>query len=262
MYKFIDANKEHLHTLDDKPLICTTTLLKEVHPPMLSWYGSGKALEIFGWLKATESTEDERLKSVAGPLQKLQEMPVQDFLVLLDKAYRNHDEYKKQQGKKGTDIHELVENYILHCIQKNGGAPAESKTEAIKDFVIWAKENVKKFLWAEGYCYSERLWVGGCADFGFIGMDDKVYIGDLKTAKAIYWTNFLQVAGYGIQAKENGVFTADGEKLGHPKTINGYMIFQQKPGGKSQVKWQFNVEELEKIFETDVLSYKLIKIFK
>jgi len=41
MYKFIDANKEHLHTLDDKPLIGTTTLLKEVHPPMLSWYGSG-----------------------------------------------------------------------------------------------------------------------------------------------------------------------------------------------------------------------------
>ncbi len=265
MYKFYDEGKAHLHTFDGKPLIGTTTLIKEVHPPMLSWYGAGKAVECFGWLNAKLATAEERLKSATDGLLELENISVADYLKKLDDAYKNHNEFKKQAGKKGTDKHATVEKYIWYCISEHKSRPQKATDENIsdiQDFADWAFENVKEFLWTEGCCYSERLWVGGCADFGFVGKDDKVYIGDYKTAKDIYWTNFLQTAGYGLLVKENGIFTANGELLLHPKKIDGYVVFQQKDKGTPKILWAYNMEELEKVFETDVLTYKLMQNFK
>lgn len=268
MYKFLDSKGEHLHTLREKPLIGTTTLLKEVHPPMLSWYGSGKALELFGWLNAKLFSSEERLKSATAGLAELQNIASISYLAKLDAAYKNHNEFKKEAGKKGTDTHKKVEKYIKYCIAEFNGEPRKITNEDIsdiQDFADWAFKEVKQFLWSEGYCYSEKLWVGGCADFGFISKDKKIIIGDYKTAKDIYWTNFLQTAGYGLLIKENGVLTTDGTKLLHPEKIDGYVVFQQKnKKDKSEPKilWAYNMEELEKIFEVDVLTYRLMRNFK
>lgn len=262
-YKFLDEGKKHLHTLSEKPLIGTTTLIKEVHPPMLSWYGSGKALELLGWLNSKTSKLEERLKSAGEKLAQLVKMSCEDYLALLDNAYKNHDTYKKSQGKSGVNFHKIIESFIFNCIAANDGVPKKEINPDIQSFIDWAQENVKKFLWTEGYCYSEKLWVGGCADFGFISKNDEMIIGDCKTAKDIYWTNLLQCAAYGIQIKENGIFTKDGKELLPPiEKIDGYLVFQQKNKGEPKTQWSYDVARLEKIFTTDVETYKAMQEFK
>ena len=44
-YRFIDEGNQHLHTLNGKSLIGTTTATKEVLKPPLAWYGAGKAVD-------------------------------------------------------------------------------------------------------------------------------------------------------------------------------------------------------------------------
>ena len=46
-YKFNE--QDHIHTLDGKPLKGTTTVIKEVLPPPLAYYGSGMACKEMGW---------------------------------------------------------------------------------------------------------------------------------------------------------------------------------------------------------------------
>ena len=43
-YRYIDENKAHLHLLDEKPLLGTTTCLGILDKP-LTWWAAGQALE-------------------------------------------------------------------------------------------------------------------------------------------------------------------------------------------------------------------------
>ena len=59
-YKF---NKEkHLHTLDGIPLTGTSSVVGVLMKP-LSWWASGKAVELLGWLNPKKHTEEERKAS-------------------------------------------------------------------------------------------------------------------------------------------------------------------------------------------------------
>ena len=140
-----------------------------------------------------------------------------------------------------------MEAYIGQCLTLDAGRPVYQQNKDIQDFIDWSVKEVKQFLWSEGFCFSKELWIGGCSDFGFLTKDDKIIIGDYKTSKAIYWTNFLQTAGYGIQVKENGVLDKDGKKLLDVDRIDGYVIFQRKDK-EPKVQWMFNTEELEWAF--------------
>jgi len=95
----------------------------------------------------------------------------------------------------------------------------------INPFIEWARKNVKKYLWSEVHCYSEKNWIGGISDVGIELNDGRVGIFDFKSAKEAYDSHFFQIAGYDIQISENGGFDAEGNKtFTLPKPLEFYAV--------------------------------------
>lgn len=286
-YRFIDTDGQHLHTLDGKPLIGTTTCSGEVLQPPLAWYGSGKAVELLGVRNAKELTllKNKKLSAEATKLlmegladahSAIKELDTESYLELVMKAYRNHSEYKDLRAEEGDRLHNTLEKYVKECIDKHGGVPFVPENpfedDRINKFVAWAMEKVEKFLYSECYCFSEELWLGGKFDVIFLGKDGKTYLGDFKSAKESYHKNWIQMALYDFQVSENGVLTKDGMRLDAqliPKKeetllrvinpmINGYALFPF--GGKIEPDYRYNLGDYRKAAQGVVDNYKLMMI--
>lgn len=134
-YKFLNENDEHLHTLDGKPLIGTSTALKVLAKP-LTWWAAGLAVAELGWVKEVktwdkpkptkediEKNKIARLLAAELGLEKIKNMDPKEFLALLDIAYKAHSTNLKKTAGAGTDLHLELSNYVLRCIKENGGKP-------------------------------------------------------------------------------------------------------------------------------------------
>jgi hypothetical protein len=217
-YKYYDEKGEHLHTLDGQPLVGTSRIGNVLAKP-LAWYGSGKAVEVFGCpdpkvltkiknKKATKEEIDALAYHLDVSLRALKLMDVTQFGALIDKAYRAHDTYKRERAKGGTDTHASCEGFIKDTM--TGIADTSKYPEQIQPFIQWSRENVKRWLWSEGHCYSEKHWIGGICDAGYEKLDGTFGILDFKSTKEAYVPQFWQCAGYDIQISENGVLDKDG----------------------------------------------------
>jgi len=269
MYKFIDEKGEHLHLLNDKPLIGTTSVCGVIAKP-LTWWASGLACAEFGWIKKLDTrkkpTEEEFKKncidrelSALKMLEKFSGMKPDEYVSLLDTAYAAHSKSLNKSADKGIDMHAELEKYILDCIAFEGLPMIyEGSVPQVGIFSAWAIENVKMFLVAEGHCYSERLWVGGGFDCLAELIDGSIVVIDFKSSKEAYISQFIQCALYDIQISENGVFDKDGASvydLEHP--IGAYIVF---PFGAEKVEpcYNYDIESLKKGAEAAVVLYKLI----
>ena len=231
-YRYYDEKGEHLHTLDGRPLVGTSRIGNVLAKP-LAWYGSGKAVEVFGVpdpkvltkiknKKASLAEWDAMRDSLWKSLERLRIMELDDFVKLIDKAYRAHDTYKRERAKGGTDIHAECERFVKDWMREM----RETYDLTIQPFIEWSDKNVKRFLWSEGHCYSEKHWIGGICDAGYEKLDGTFGILDFKSTKEAYVPQFWQCAGYDIQISENGVLDKDGNYLiRHVPTINEYCIF-------------------------------------
>jgi len=270
-YKYIDENKEHLHTLDGKPLFGTSTVCKVISKP-LTWWAAGKALEPLGWINSKVRVdgkyqfipEDERLANAESYLHEIQNLSTEGYLKLLDEAYRAHDNVKKEAGVKGTDRHALLEKYVKECLAAGGTPllPMGKEYDSVKEFISWAVLNVKKFLWSEANCYSEELWTGGIADVGWLDKEDRVIAGDFKSSKEAYVDQFIQIAGYDIMLTENGGLDKDGnKKFDVPGAVKGYCVI---PFGATTFtpNFQYDVESYRKGFKSALTLHKLITQFE
>jgi len=244
-YKF--NKKQHIHTIDDKPLCGTSTVVGVIAKP-LTWWASGLAVSKLGWLDPKKNTPEARRIAVEARLAQIMEMSPEDYQNLLDEAYKAHSTKLKDSATAGTDLHEVLEHFVK---------TKEVKDEKIIPFVIWANENVKRWLWSEAHCYSKELWVGGISDVGAELNDGSYVIIDFKSSKDAYQSQFIQCAGYDLQISENGWLDSNGEVLGKlDKPISQYIIV---PFGAEKIepKIRFNVEELKKGFVSAVILYKL-----
>ena len=102
MYKFND--KIHLHTYGDKPLTGTSTVMSVLAKP-LTWWASGKAVEVLGWLNPKFTPPVERQNRAGEVLQQIKGMDTTAYIKLLDKAYSNHNTSLKEAASGGTDMH-------------------------------------------------------------------------------------------------------------------------------------------------------------
>lgn len=221
-YRFDESRHIHQILKDGKwqNLIGTTTALSILAKPLTYW-ASGLACETMGWKHPKKAKQDERLKSVAEFLQTIKE-PAQ-YLQKLDEAYKAHAKTLDKAADKGTDRHALVEAFI-----RDG-----KESDEIKDFILWAKGNVKEFCFAEGHCYSETHYIGGIVDFGFIDNYSRFALADIKSSKEAYLSHFLQTAGYDIQISENtGIFDANGNKTWQLKQYPDYHLIFCLGSGK------------------------------
>lgn len=218
-YKFDEEN--HIHTLDEKPLIGTSSMSSVLAKGGLTYWASGLAVANFGWTnKGNASTgwipKQKRLDTAITARKEIEILGDEEYLKLLDDAYMAHTKKLKSSAKDGTDMHAVMEEYVKLCINTNSGKPlsiAENKDEKLKILIDWSLKNVNKFLWSEAHCYSEKLWLGGISDVGFEDKEGKYAILDFKSSKDVYLSQFWQCIGYAIQIEENGLFDADGNKL-------------------------------------------------
>lgn len=275
MYRFLNEKGEHLHQLDGKPLLGTSTVVGVIAKP-LTWWASGLAVSQLGWIKPLDKRQKPseaemgenaraRFKSALAMLEQYSAMSPEEYCGLLDKAYRAHADSLDKSADKGTDMHAELEKYVKGCIEQYGGMPQAKGGNLLKDVVLpvqifaeWAAKNVKRFIVSEGHCYSERLWVGGITDCIAELNDGRTVIIDFKSAKDAYLSHFIQVAGYDIEASENGIFDADGNRLlTLERPIDGYAVF---PFGAEKVEplFQFDTAAMRKGFEAAVVLYKLM----
>jgi len=254
-YKF--NNVEHVHLLGDKPLCGTSTVVGILSKP-LTWWASGLAVEKFGWInkgnaKKGWTPKSKRLSSAQQGLNKIKSITdVEDYLSLLDEAYAAHSKKLDSSATAGTDMHAELERYVL---SKMTGQPSMPFPELIQPFIEWADKNVKRFMISEGNVFSERMWTGGITDVMFEHVDGRICIGDFKSSKEAYISQFIQAAGYDLQQEENGVFSSVGTKLQDPVKVNAYYIFTFGDG--FNVTLREDTEALKKGFEACVLLYKL-----
>lgn len=211
-YTYTDAKKTHLHTLDGRPLIGTSTICKIIAKP-LTWWASGMACEKFGWINPKKNTPEAVKTALQAAYKRVMSLSLPEYGKLLTEAYRAHNDRKEKAAEDGTDLHAELEKYVKLCLETNDGIPLAHSVNEIKQvsfFVDWSLENIKSFLWSEAHCYSEKLWVGGITDCGAEMKDGKLAVIDFKSSKDAYFDQFIQVAGYALQIIENGLYTAHG----------------------------------------------------
>lgn len=261
MYKFNKA--EHVHTLDGKPLIGTSSLASVLNKPLV-WWSSGLACEKFGWINKKDEhgkvrPTKERLDKAIQRQAEISNMSGDEYLQLCDDAYAAHSKKLGAAASAGTDMHAVMENYVKHCINKNEGKPDptykllavghEADKVKLQILIDWSVTKVKRFIWSEVYCYSKTLWIGGISDVGYEDVDGKLAILDFKSSKEVYKSQFWQCVAYAIEVEESGGLDEDGNlqfTLDRPIDYVAVLAFGMKTpeveyftdmeGGKEAVK--------------------------
>jgi hypothetical protein len=239
-YRF-DAEK-HIHLLNDQPLMGASTVVDALGK-QLTYFASGRAVMEFGVpdpkvltkLKNGKATKDEeRLlrESVDAALDQINESGLDAFIKRCTKAYFAHNTYKKETAKEGTGTHGVLSHYIQSCINDSGGEPSyvlNGMPPAVVAFAEWAVENVKKFIWTEKNCYSEKLWVGGISDCGCLQRNNRTAIIDFKR-KGCYFSQHVQVGGYAALVAENGLCDSEGGFVMEPWLADDLIVFPNNEG--------------------------------
>lgn len=259
-YRF--QKQEHLHQLSEdgkewKSLTGTSSVVSVLSKP-LSWWASGKAVELLGWLNPKKILGDvgnTRIQRASEVLDDIVGMSAKEYLDLLDKAYKNHATSLKESASKGVNLHSELENFVKG---KMGLKPVREYDDRIQSFIKWSEENVEKYIASEANCYSERLWVGGVVDAVAEMEDGSLAIVDFKSSREAYPSQFLQASGYAIQIEENGLFSEDGEhtkKL--DRSIEKLIVV---PFGAEVVvpEVRININDYKKGFESAVNLYRLL----
>lgn len=263
-YRF--NSQKHSHSLDDKPLFGTSTIMGVVAKP-LTWWASGLACEKLGWTNSKikvngkyQNIPLESRKSHVEPfLEEIKGMTTVQFLDRLDEAYKAHSAKLDSSAKTGTDMHAELEKYVKKCLENNGTPFAyEGDFVPVQIFSKWALEKVNKFLYSEVYCYSETLWVGGISDCGFEDKDGNYGIIDFKSSKEAYVTQFMQIAGYDMQLSENGGFDENGNQI--LKLDKPIMYYCVLPFGMEnpEVVYNFDTKMMKEGFNGALTLHKII----
>jgi hypothetical protein len=252
-YQYLNGNGEHVHQLDGQPLIGTSRVGGILAKPLTYW-ASGLAVQTFGVPdykvlgriktgKATLREKADHMAALEAALKVIKGSTVEQYAALIDKAYRAHATTLKEKATAGTDLHAELERFVKDRmdITDDTVLPNVMYDEKIYPFIAWSHDNVKRFLWAEGHCYSEKHWLGGICDVGYEKHDGTYGIGDFKSAKGAYFEHFTQIAGYHIQIEENGVLDSDGNQIyALEKPVTEYIVV---PFGAPKVEPQPHVDQ-------------------
>lgn len=256
-YQFHDEKGEHLHTLNGRPLIGTTTVCQVISKPLV-WWAAGMAVGKLGWTNGKYAKPEDRLKCAETALAAIRDLSSEAYLKLLDDAYSAHSKRLKEAAKGGTDMHAELEIYVKRCLAEGGKPIAiptlEATHQAVAIFAAWALENVDHFIWSEAHCYSETMWTGGISDCGAILKDDKTAIIDFKSSKEAYFSQFVQLGGYAQAIEENGLYTSTGEATHSPIKIDAITVFPFGGGAPTTI---YAVEDYQRAFISALTIHKL-----
>lgn len=121
----------------------------------------------------------------------------------LEEARTAYAKKRDKAASKGTDTHQLVEDWINWLILRANGVydeilPNPVHDPAIQSFATWAYDNKVKFIAAEQRLFSETHGFAGTCDFVAM-IDGKLTIGDLKTYPKMWSADaFIQMGAYSL----------------------------------------------------------------
>jgi hypothetical protein len=254
MNRYSFNKEQHLHLLDGKPLMGTTTVLSVIAKP-LTWWASGLAVKelsgiqdpsIFTRIKNKKATAEEIGLMRSSVIDWMDTnlyidgsnlVDVDKYIKLCDKAYCAHSVKLEDTAQAGIDLHAELEKFVNHHMEGNIYLVQD---ERLLPFVKWVDDNVDMFLFSEAYCYSEEMWVGGIVDCGLRMKDGKIGVMDFKSAKDAYPTHFFQCASYAQQIKENGIFDAVGNMKGKIEHIDFLAVVP------------FGAKDITPVIQTDI----------
>ncbi len=253
MYKYLDSGKQkHWHEIDGKQLIGTTAVVGVIAKNLTWWAAETAAVECLEAGEKIPTIREEYLEAKKRGKEGIDALQVK--YPIFKTARYAHFADKNDKAKKGTDLHAELEDFVKG---KMGLIPTREYDKKIQPFIDWTEQNVDRFFYSEAHCYSERLWVGGISDCGFIDKQGKVGIIDFKSAKEAYISMFIQIAGYDIQFQENGGFDENGKKIWDYIPVDYYAVL---PFGaeKPEVVKNYDTESLRQAFEAAVVLYKIV----
>ena len=108
-----------------------------------------------------------------------------------------------------------------------------------------------KFLESEKHVWSEKLWIGGIVDF-VCEINHEVYVGDIKTAKSIYETNYWQTSAYQYCLQEMGMY---------PK-IKGFKVVRLGKDGTFEVGENYAYDDNIEGFKSALTVYRKLNLIK
>jgi len=219
-YSFNES--KHIHLLDDKPLHGITTVLKVINKPFLIQWSANMACDY--------------VRTNLKDLNNLEEV--------LNKAKTAYRIKQETASDFGTNLHKAIEVWI-----KEKKEPILQDTPKIlfNKFKEWVdKENVK-FIESEKHVWSKDLWIGGILDL-VITINDKKYIGDIKTSSGIYNEAFFQMAAYDLCLQE----------MKEHQNIEGYVVINLKKDGNLDFKLATNKQLNQDAFKYALNLYKII----
>lgn len=237
-YQFDEA--KHAHTLDGKPLMGVTTILKVI--------GKGDALVQWSANMAVDFLEANWINYFDH--EKM--MPSASLLKEAKTAWRTN---RDKAGGFGSNVHNAIEQYVKHL---DSGDPFtmnnldEKETVAVMNFIEWASTENIKFLECEKHVYSKEMWVGGILDLVF-EKDSKIYVGDIKTSSGIYPEYFFQMAAYDICINEMH------DKY---KDIDGYTIINLKKTGQIEIETNYGREQNKEAFKAALTLHEILQTTK
>ena len=258
-YKYIDEKGEHLHTLDSRPLIGTSSVVKTAFPFSNLYWASGMAVSIFGWLNPRYNTPEVLKSRASEVLGEIKALDTESYMTLLEKAYKAHAEKRDLAAEGGKDLHAELEDYVKLCLASDGVPVSYTEDNPlVNGFVDWAILNVEKFLGSETHTYSEKKWLGGIVDCIALMKDGKTAIFDFKSSKEAYDAHFFQISLYDIQLREKGGYDKDGNKILKRIRADEYIVV---PFGatKFEPAFRFNTKQLRAVGRSLLTTYRVIK---
>ena len=221
------GRQNHLHLLSVNggnwlPLTGTSGVSGVIAKTLTWWAAELAAVTCLEKGEKIETIRQEYEVACKSPDKKKAIDALQKKYPLFKKARFAHFERLNDSADEGTDTHSICEAYVKSVMS---GSPVFPTDERVLKFVRWSEVNVKRFLWSEMYCFSERYWLGGIGDCGAEMMNGDYAILDFKSAKEVYFNNLIQVALYDIEITENGGFDKNGNKVFTlDKPITKYII--------------------------------------
>lgn len=239
--RFTFEPNTHVYKLDGKRLTGVTTIIGVLDKPALVSWSANTAVD---HIEQNFPTAEQIIKG---------EVMLADLFTEARKAWCKK---RDKAGDVGTIIHNAIEDYVK---AKIAGEPVpkrdltEEQEKMFGKFLEWEQEHNVKFLLSEQKLYSEKHWYAGTVDL-VVEIGGKKYIADIKTAKDIYTTNYIQMAGYHIALEE----------LGKIQDCEGYIVInlpkQLKKNGEAKFKEKriTNTADFKEAFMACLTLYRFL----
>ena len=160
---------------------------------------------------ASEFLEDNYWRVSSG------EITVSELAEEIKNCYKDVRDEAIDIGKK---VHEMIKDYIK--AKMNGVENYDPSTgrwelndqmqNSFLAFLEWEEKNVDEWLYCEKMLYSNELALAGTPDAIYRHKNGKVYLGDWKSSKDIYQSQFDQAFAYLFMAEER-ILAGDLKKL-------------------------------------------------